>query len=320
MEKISIRLAFIVIGLFALVSSACSQVPASEVDQTPLKMPLVANDGFPRIDGSTSTAPLGAKIICAMMEVPCSWVEFIDGNRYLMPDLSIYQDDFPGFGHQGTHSAYLNLIDGSTDLILVARSPSNEERELADMSGVSFDIRPIALDAFVFMVNEKNPIPGLSVDEIQGVYSGEITNWQQVGGPSAQINPYQRNDQSGSQQLMRSLVMKDLPMIDAPELILLKMIAPFYAISEDAHGIGYSVFYYEENMAPNEFIKLVAVEGVQPTQESITNRTYPFTTEVFSVVRVDSSPNSLAIRLRDWMLTADGQELVAQSGYAPYSD
>jgi len=291
MEKISIRLAFIVIGLFALVLSACSQVPTSEADQTPLEMPLVANDGFPRIDGSTSTAPLGAKIICAMMEVPCRWVEFIDGNRYLLPDLSNYQGDFPGFGHQGTHSAYLNLIDGSTDLILVARSPSNEELVLAELSGVSFDIKPIAQDAFVFMVNENNP-----------------------------ISPYQRNDQSGSQQLMRSLVMKDLPMIDAPELILLKMIAPFYAISEDAHGIGYSVFYYEENMAPNEYIKLVAVDGVQPTQESISNRTYPFTTEVFSVVRAGSPPNNLAVRLRDWLLTADAQELVARSGYAPYSD
>ncbi|MBK5107006.1 MAG: substrate-binding domain-containing protein [Anaerolineales bacterium] len=320
MEKPSISLAFIVIGIFALVFSACSQVPTSEADQTPMEMPLVSSDGFPSIDGSTSTAPMGAKLICAMMEVPCSWLEFVDGNRYLMPDLSNYQGDFPGFGHQGTHSAYLNLIDGSTDLILVARSPSNEEIKLAEMSGVSLDFRPIALDAFVFMVNENNPIPGLTMDEIQGIYSGEITNWQQVGGPSAQINPYQRNDQSGSQQLMRSLVMKDLSMVDAPELVLLKMIAPFYAISEDAHGIGYSVFYYEENMAPNEYIKLIAVDGVQPTQESITNRTYPFTSEVFLVVRAGSPSNSLAIRLRDWLVTDDGQELVAQSGYAPYSD
>ena len=73
-------------------------------------------------------------------------------------------------------------------------------------------------------------------------------------------------------------------------------------------------------MAPNEYIKLVAVDGVQPTQESIANRTYPFTSEVFAVVRAGSPANSLAIRLRDWLLTDEGQELVAQSGYAPSSD
>jgi hypothetical protein len=57
-----------------------------------------------------------------------------------MPDLAGYQGEFPGYGHQGTHAAYLNLIDGSADLILVARSPSQEELELAEFSDVSFDI------------------------------------------------------------------------------------------------------------------------------------------------------------------------------------
>jgi phosphate transport system substrate-binding protein len=145
-------------------------------------------------------------------------------------------------------------------------------------------------------------------------------DWEQVGGSPGRIHPYQRNDQSGSQQLMKSLVMKEIPMVDAPELILLKMIAPFYAISEDPEGIGYSVFYYEENMAPNEYIKLIAVEGVQPTQESIRTRKYPFTSEVYAVVRSESPPDSLAVRLRDWLQTADGQALIAQSGYAPFSN
>ena len=320
MAKLSVWSALIGIGLLGLAITACSQIPTPEEIRTPVEMPSASTDGFPLIDGSTSTAPLGAKIICAMMGVPCDWVEFIDGNRYLMPDLAEYQGDFPGFGHQGTHSAYLNLIDGSADLILVARSPSREEFELAEFSGVSFDIRPIALDAFVFMVNENSPIRGLSVEEIRGIYSGEITNWEQVGGPSRQITPYQRNDQSGSQQLMESLVMKGIPMVDAPDLILMKMIAPFYAISEDPQGIGYSVFYYEENMAPNEYIKLIAVEGVQPTLETIKEREYPFTSEVYSVTRADSSPTSLAVRLRDWLLTPGGQELVARSGYAPHTD
>ena len=311
---------FAVLTTLGFCICSCSPSPTAQLERTQEELPLVSSEGFPNIDGSTSTAPLGAKIICAMMEVPCSWIEFVDGNRYLMPDLTEYKDEFPGFGHHGTHSAYLNLIDREADLILVARMPSKEEIGLALKAGVSLDVRPIALDAFVFMVNENNPIQVLSLDQIRGIYTGDIVDWEQVGGSPGRIHPYQRNDQSGSQQLMKSLVMKEIPMVDAPELILLKMIAPFYAISEDPEGIGYSVFYYEENMAPNEYIKLIAVEGVQPTQESIRTRKYPFTSAVYAVVRSESPPDSLAMRLRDWLLTVEGQALIAQSGYAPYSN
>jgi len=73
-------------------------------------------------------------------------------------------------------------------------------------------------------------------------------------------------------------------------------------------------------MAPNENIKLLAVDGVQPNLESIQTKRYPYTSEVFAVLRADSSPTSLAVRLRDWLLTPAGLELIDQSGYASYSD
>lgn len=300
--------------------STCSQSSDPQVTSTQVELPSPSDDGFPRVDRSTSTAPLGAMIVCTMMEVPCEWVTFVDGNRCLMPNLTGYQGDFPGIGHHGTHSAYLNLINGEADLILVARSSSMEELELAQLSGIEFDIRPVALDALVFIANENNPVNGLSLDEIQRIYTGELTNWDQVGGPQGVIHPYQRDEQSGSQQLMLSLVMKDLPMVDAPLLVLLKMIAPFYAISEDPQGIGYSVYYYEENMAPNEKIKLLAVDEIKPDHASIQTRRYPFTTEVYIVVRADSPPTSTTMRLRDWLLSPAGQEIVEQSGYVSIQD
>jgi phosphate transport system substrate-binding protein len=300
------------------ICSACSQTSVPGNTATPVLLPSLTTGEFPTIDGSTSTNPLGSMIACAIMDVPCEWGEFIDGNRYLMPNLTDFQGDFPGAGHQGTHSAYLNLINGEADLILVARSPSMEELELAQISGVSLAIKPVALDAFVFIVHEDNPVDGLTIDEIRSIYSGELTNWNQVGGPQTEIHPYQRDEQSGSQQLMQSLVMKNLPMVEAPLLVLLKMIAPFYAISEDPLGIGYSVYYYEENMAPNENIKLLAVDGIKPDRETIQSRLYPFTTEVYVVVRADSSPTSVALRLRDWLLSPAGQDLVVQSGYVSY--
>lgn len=305
----------------SVLIGGCSQgelTHTPEVVSPEVQMPSLTSEDYPRIDGSTSTAPLGAAIACGLLGVPCVWVDFIDGNNYLMPDLTDYQGDFPDINHSGTHSAYLNLINREADLILVARLPSAEELDLATLSGISLVTQPVALDAFVFIVNENNPVEGLSLDEIQCIYTGELTNWEQVGGPDAEINPYQRDEQSGSQQLMKELVMKGLSMIDAPLMILPKMISPFYAISDDPLGIGYSVYYYEENMAPNELVKLIAVDGVRPDHDSIQTRQYPFTTEVYAVVRADSPPTNTAVHLRDWLLTPDGQDLIEQSGYIRY--
>lgn len=220
-------------------------------------------------------------------------------------------------GHHGTHSAYVNLIDHQADLILVARLPSKDELELAKAAQVTLHPQPIALDAFVFIVNESNPVVDLSLQELRGIYTGQLTNWQQVGGEVSEIHPYQRNENSGSQELMRSLVMADLQMVDAPEMVLPKMFAPFYAVSDDPLGIGYSVFYYEENMAPRERVKLCAVEGVMPDKRSIQSLDYPFVTEVYAVVRGDLSTNNLAYQLWQWLQTSTGQELIAESGYVP---
>jgi len=129
---------------------------------------------------------------------------------------------------------------------------------------------------------------------------------------------FQRDEQSGSQQLTKELVMKEMHMIDAPLMILLKMIAPFYAISDDPLGIGYSVYYYEEYMAPNELVKLISVDGIKPDPETIQTRRYPFTTEVYAVVRADLLPTSTAIHLRDWLLIPEGQDLIEESGYVRF--
>lgn len=311
----------IIVALLLLPSIAgCSQTFAEQGDEgtnVPVELPILAGSSYPSIDGSTSTSPLGAMLACHAMKVSCHWVDFIDGNRYLMPDLTDYQGEFPNIGHTGTHSAYLNLVNGEADLILVARLPSEDELDLARLSGTELITEPIALDAFVFIVNEDNPVDDLSLQDIQRIYTGELTDWSAVGGLKGEIHPYQRNEQSGSQQLMLTLVMKGIPMIDAPLMILPKMISPFYAVSDDPLGIGYSVYYYEENMAPNELVKLVSVDGVKPDSETIQARQYPFTTEVFAVVKADSKPTSAAIQFRDWLLTANGQELVEESGYVP---
>ena len=305
---------FLLVG-FVLLLTGCNGQQASTFD--PELPPPITLANFPRLDGSTSTSPLGTLIGCHFFELKCDWVEWIDGSRRLAPFLN-EAEEFPSIVHNGTHSAYENLIQNNADLILVARLPSPDEESLAAALGVDLDPQPIALDAFVFLLHEDNPVDSLTTEELQRIYTGELTNWGELGGNLAEIHPYQRNENSGSQQLMKNLVMKDLKMVAAPEMLLLmKMIAPFYAVSEDPDGIGYSVYYYEENMAPNEYVKLCGVDGFLPDPDSIQSGAYPFTTEVYAVIREDLSRDSTAYLMREWLLSADGQVLIEESGYVP---
>jgi len=99
---------------------------------------------------------------------------------------------------------------------------------------------------------------------------------------------------------MRDLAMQGYPSIEMSDMILLSMFAPFYAVSTDLQGICYSVFYYEKNIAPREErVKMIIVDGVQPEKGTIRTRQYPYTTEVYAVIRENQPKSSLAYQLRD---------------------
>jgi phosphate transport system substrate-binding protein len=187
---------------------------------------------------------------------------------------------------------------------------------------VELDLQVVALDAFVFLVSAENSLDQLSMDAIRDIYSGRVTRWSQLGasigagGPDSDwINAYSRNPNSGSQELMERLVMHEMEMIDAPDMMLPSMMGPLNAIAGDPSGIGYSVYYYAEHMLPTEGVKLIRVDGVSPTSTSIAHRSYPLATRVYAVIRRGLRGSHGAVLLRDWLLTTGGQDVVDESGY-----
>jgi phosphate transport system substrate-binding protein len=232
-----------------------------------------------------------------------------------------------------THEAYVRLIEGRSEFGLLARGPSPAELDLARQKGVELQTAPCALDALVFLVNDENDVNSLTTEQIRGIYSGKITRWQEVGSavrsatPSgtedAAVTPYQREEQSGSQELMRTLVMKELQFVKweagrgAPQLIINGMGGPYVVLQSHKNGLAYSVYYYERYMAGSARTKVIAVDGVEPTDDSIRTRKYPFVSEVLIVTRKDLDPKAPAARLRDWLLSPEGQAVVYESGYVP---
>ncbi len=336
------RLAMLVL-LFCLVAcvSTTTSVPSSTDLSTPrptyphprLSIPLPPLDlaasehaavlerigaEYPPYDSSTSAQPLAMLIACNLLGMECVWTELNPiGERGILPSEGADEAPISLFPPAGTHGAYVALIEEQADIIFVARPPSEDELALAEAGYLALDFRPIALDAFVFIAHVYNPLSGLPLDTYREIYTGAITEWPGTGMP---LQPYRRNPNSGSQELMEALVMKGEPMVEAPDMDLMALISMFgtiHAIAEDPAGLAYSVYFYALHVRPHPDVKVLEVDGVLPTPETIADGTYPLATEVYAVIRAAAAPDDPARLLRDWLLTEEGQAVVAESGYIP---
>ena len=137
---------------------------------------------------------------------------------------------------------------------------------------MEYHLTPIGREAFVFFVNSRNPVTELTVDEIQGIYTGEITNWREVGGEDQSIRPFQRAEDSGSQSALERL-MDGLPLVE-PELedrvgTMGGIIQEVASYRNYHNAIGFSFRFYATEMVESGDIRLLALDGVEPTRETI---------------------------------------------------
>jgi phosphate transport system substrate-binding protein len=243
-------------------------------------------------------------------------LDFAPGRSY-MP-ANIHENLASRIQHNNTHQSYTNLILRSADLILASREPSPDELAQAKEKHRKIRYAPVALDAFVFIVNTKNPVRNLTRKQIIGIYTGRIKNWKNLGGAPEPIHPYQRNRNSGSQEKMERLVMKGLKMVKAPHLQTpIAMIGPFNAVRHDRRGIGFSDLYYDTYMTYQPEVATIGINGVVPNQSPIRDRSYPFVSKVYVAWIADIPPANHPRIVRDWLLSDEGQSVVAESGYVP---
>jgi phosphate transport system substrate-binding protein len=182
---------------------------------------------------------------------------------------------------------------------------------------VELVLTPIAKEAFVFFVNRDNPVSSLTLPQIQDIYQKRITNGKSVGGQNEKIIPFQRPDNSGSQTIMLAMVMGDKelpdPLWEEMSGGMGDMISRVATYRNYSSAIGYSFRYFATGMKPNENIKLLAIDGTEPTVENISNGTYPFTVDVYAVTAGSTNVNTE--KLIDWILSEQGQELIEICGY-----
>ncbi|WP_339172621.1 substrate-binding domain-containing protein [Solibacillus sp. FSL R5-0691] len=258
---------------------------------------LKLEEPLPKMDGATALYPLYAAI-----------------TEHVYPEKEYNPYKSEVMVNQ-THEAYTNLIFGKTDMIFAA-GPSDAQINQAEQQGIKLHLTPIGKEAFVFFVNSKNKVNRLSLDQIKGIYAGEITNWSEVGGKDDSIRAFQRPQDSGSQTALQRL-MGDTRLMEAPtEDIATGMGGIINEVSRYKNyknAIGYTFRYYSNEMVKNKEIKLLEIDGVAPTRETIRNNTYPIASEFYIVTA--GEPTGNVKELIDWVLSEEGQALVEKAGY-----
>ena len=256
-------------------------------------------ENFPRLDGSTSTVPI-AQAICSVL---------LGESREQVSDLVSFSR---------TTASYQAMMDGKVDLLLAAE-PEESMLSRFEEQG-KWLMTPFAMEALVFVVQEDNPVDNLTIEQVRGIYSGEITNWREVGGEDEPIVAFQRNATAGSQAIIQKLVMGDTPFMDPPADYIPTMEGMMAAVREFDGGtgaLGYTVFYYATDMEMAKGLKIISIDGVTPSDETIASQEYPILNPYYVVVAKDAEADSPARILYDWILSDQGQALVKHEGYTP---
>ena len=255
-------------------------------------------DNLPVLDGAAALVPVYASVIHSLY--PEGSVTFEGG---VFSDDNYYGENFAPdskMQYNNTVRGYKAVVDGDTDIFLSA-APSAEQKEYAGTKGVELTYVPIGLEAFVFFVNENNPVDDLTVEQIRGIYAGEYTNWSEVGGANRVINPVTRLSGSGSQSAM------DAFMGDRE----IGMKSPFAVTGA---SIGFSFRYYMDGIVGNQAVKMLALNGVYPSAENIRNGTYPIIAQFYAIYRADNTNENIPV-LIDWILSEEGQTIIEKTGY-----
>lgn len=222
------------------------------------------------------------------------------------------------FEYNNTKNGYTALAEKQTDIFFGAY-PSEEQIEYAKSLGTEFEFTPIGYEAFVFFVHKDNPITNLSTEQIQGIYSGEIKNWKDVGGKNKEIVAYQRNEGSGSQSMLIRF-MNGKKIMKAPSErvndLMSGIIEQVSNYKSEPTSIGFSFRYYVEGIIKNPNIKLISIDGIAPTIENIQSDKYPIITPLYAVT-YKGNDNENVQKLLDWILSEEGQYIIEQTGYTP---
>ena len=278
-------------ALISLLILACSPLAAIAEDR------LFQNsiEQYPYTNGSTHTLPLDRAIY--------SYLTGAD-------EESAKQN----IRHSSAYLAQDALISGQTQLVF-SYEPSIDTSSHAESMGVSLEeMKPIAIDALAFIVHESNPVNGLSAQQLYDIYMGKITNWSEVGGNDEPISAFQRPDTSASRTIFENYMLALIDSEDSDSDIL----APFSTqYTNTPNSLVYSSHFYLTHMYTQSDYKILTLDGIAISDETIASGEYPMTAFIYAIIRSDEPEDSAARQVYDWLGGSESIEVIRNAGYVP---
>lgn len=210
----------------------------------------------------------------------------------------------------GSGTGIAAFINGTVDFADSSRDMKPEEIATAKGKSIEPVQTKVARDGVAIVVNPANPVTGLTLGQLGGIYRGEITNWKQVGGADKPIVLLSRDSSSGTYEFMLGKVVGSNKRF-APST---KLLASNQAIADEVKGndaaIGYIGVGYE---SPS--VKVLAVDGVKSSVDAVANGTYVLSRYLFMIS--NGRPTGVSKSYIDWILGPEGQKIVKDSGFVP---
>ncbi|HMR65227.1 MAG TPA: phosphate ABC transporter substrate-binding protein [Anaerolineae bacterium] len=247
-----------------------------------------------------------------LVNLALAWAERY---RQIKPEISIAVTG----GGSGTGIAA--LINGTVDIANASRAMKENEIEDALQNGIEPVEFVVAIDALAIIVHPDNPVSQLTIDQLADIYTGRITNWQEVGGNDAPIILLSRETNSGTHVYFLEEVIRqgnaDNEDIFAPQTLLMpSSVGITSELSRNVNAIGYDGLGY---VTEHEKVIAVAEEAnapyVLPTVETGTDGTYPIARNLYMYTA--GAPSDAIADYLNWIKGPEGQTIVAELGFVP---
>ncbi len=210
----------------------------------------------------------------------------------------------------GTMRGIKSLIDATCNVAMASADYDEQQAKRAKDNDVTLVEHIIAHDALVPVVNPRNSVTNLTIEQLRQIYSGEITNWQQVGGADEAIIVLCHDGTSGNYETWKEKVMGEGKIITPKAKIMVSDLMKAQ-VQQNSGVIAFLGMSYIDNT-----IKPVAVNAIEAKAANIKNGTYPIIRDL-KLYTTQHSPESIK-KFVEYMLAPDkGQKFVEQAGVLP---
>jgi phosphate transport system substrate-binding protein len=201
------------------------------------------------------------------------------------------------------------LLDSTTDIANSSREIKKEEIELAASRGIKPMPQVIAYDALTPVVNPKNKVKDLTIDQLSQIYQGKISNWKEVGGDDLKIIVISRDSSSGTFESWDSFVMQKAKVTPKAQM-LASSGAIYTAVSKNKNAISYLGMGYVK-----KGVKSLTVNGVAASAETALSKAYPLSRELY--MYTNGEPAGEAAKFIAFVKGPEGQKIVEKEGFVP---